>query len=459
MTNFDVVVKGKIVLPNEVIDGEIGIINGKIEVIERTQGNLIGSQIIDAIGQVILPGVIDGHVHAFSNPEEGLIATTSAAAAGGVTTIIDMPYDLPNPVNNLDIFSKKVELVDREAIVDTCLWGTIAKENGAEAIDDLAQAGACAFKMSTFETDSYRFPRISDVDIMKAMNKLKEYDLVAAFHAENDEMIVDLIDEFQKKGKVYPKAHMESRPPVTETTAVLKLMELCHWTEAKLHIVHVSHPRTISLIQQFKSQGVKVTAETCYPYLLLSVNDLERFGPKAKNNPPLRYEEDVQGLWEQLMDGKIDFITTDHAPWKNEQKERGADNIFLASSGMPGLDIMVPLMYDAAVKERGMAVEQFAKIMSQNVADIYGIPNKGRIEVGYDADFTIIDPSKPYLIEEKNLHSNAKLTPFDGVKVNCSIAKTIIRGVTVYNGEDITVEPGFGNFVPGKAYKGSSLIV
>ncbi|MEK4423746.1 allantoinase AllB [Solibacillus sp. FSL K6-1523] len=459
MINFDVVIKGKIVLPNEVIDGEIGVLNGKIEAIERSQGSLIGNQIIDAIGQIILPGVIDGHVHAFSNPEEGLIATTSAAAAGGVTTIIDMPYDLPNPVNNIAAFSKKVDLVEKEVIVDTCLWGTIAKENGAEAIDDLAKAGACAFKMSTFETDSYRFPRISDVDILKAMNKLKEYDLVAAFHAENDEMIVDLIDELQEEGKVYPKAHMESRPPVTETTAVLKLMELSYWADAKLHIVHVSHPRTISLIQQFKKQGVKVTAETCYPYLLLSVNDLEKFGPKAKNNPPLRYEEDVQGLWKQLMDEEIDFITTDHAPWKAEQKERGVDNIFLAASGMPGLDIMVPLMYEAAVKENGMAVEQFAKIMSQNVADIYGIPNKGRIEVGYDADFTIIDPSKPYIIEEKNLHSNSKLTPFDGVKVDCSIAKTIVRGVMVFDGADIKVGPGFGKFVPGKAYKESSLIV
>lgn len=455
--NFDVVIKGRIVLPNEVIDGEIGILDGKIEVIERTQGTLNGIQILDVKEQIILPGVIDGHVHAFSNPEEGLIATTSAAAAGGVTTIIDMPYDLPNPVNNIETFLKKVDLVDKEAVVDTCLWGTIAKENGAEAIDDLAKAGACAFKMSTFETDSYRFPRISDVDIMKAMSKLREHDLVAAFHAENDEMIVDLINEFQKNGKVYPKAHMESRPPVTETTAVLKLMELSHWADAKLHIVHVSHPRTISLIQQFKKQGVKVTAETCYPYLLLSVEDLEKFGPKAKNNPPLRYEEDVQGLWEQLLNEEIDFITTDHAPWKNEQKERGAENIFLAASGMPGLDIIVPLMYDAAVQRHGMSLEQFAKIMSQNVADVYGIPNKGRIEVGYDADFTIIDPLKPYVIEEKNLHSNSKLTPFDGVKVNCSITKTIIRGVTVFDGKEISVEPGFGKFVPGKAYKGSRL--
>ncbi|WP_126424983.1 dihydroorotase [Brevibacillus marinus] len=456
MATFDLVVRGKLVLENEVASGEIGVKNGKVETVSRERGTLTGARELDFGASYVFPGFIDAHVHCFSNPQEGFIATSAAAAAGGVTTFFDMPYDLPHPVNHLEQFKRKVAQLEQEAMVDICLWGTIAKTGGTDQIIPLAEAGAVAFKMSTFETDAYRFPRIPDSEILKAMELIQSTGLVAAFHSENDEIIADLIAEYKKANKVYPRAHMETRPPVTETSAVLKLMEFAYWTGVKLHIVHVSHPRTIDLIKLFRNLGVHVTCETCYPYLLLDVRALDEFGPKAKNNPPLRNPEEVRGLWEHLHAGHIDMITSDHAPWGAEHKDIGKENIFLAASGLPGVEIIGPLMFDSTVAKGRLTPVQFARLMSQNPAEVFQIPGKGKIAVGYDADFAVINPEEKWTLDETKFRSRSKMSPFHGKQVQGKVVHTIVRGTTVFDGQEITVTPGFGHFVPGAAVKKSA---
>lgn len=455
---FDTVIKGQLVLENEVVVGEIGISNGKIKAIHKDEGSLEGEKYLDFGQQYIFPGMIDAHVHCYSNLEEGFTLTSRSAAVGGITTFMDMPYDRPNPINQVEIFKAKVQKLEKEAVVDIGLWATISKRNGIDQIKPLSEAGAMAFKMSTFETDEHRFPRIPDPEILKAMEVLKETGLRAAFHSENDEIIYQMIDEYEKENKVYPAAHMETRPPVTETSAVLKLLEFAYWTGGKLHIVHVSHPRTIELIQMFKKFGVNVTAETCYPYLLLDVHALEQFGPAAKNNPPLRKPEEVEGLWEQIHTGDIDLITSDHAPWPKATKEIGNDNIFKATSGMPGVEIMVPLMFNSTVSKGVMTPVQFAKIMSTHPAEVFQIPAKGKIELGFDADFTVIDPNATFVIDEAKFQSNAKLSPFHGQVGKGRISQTIVRGETVYDGKKIIVEPGFGRFIAGSATKEAAAV-
>ncbi|MEH7415763.1 dihydroorotase [Neobacillus drentensis] len=456
---FDKVIKGMLVLENEVVYGEIGIKDGKIKEIHKGEAGLTGETYLDFSNQYVFPGMIDVHVHCFSNTQEGFTTTSRAAAVGGITTFMDMPYDVPNPISNVEIFKEKAKKIENKAVVDIGLWATVSKYNGTDQIIPLAEAGAMAFKMSTFETDEHRFPRIPDPEIIKTMEILKETGLRAAFHSENDEIIYQMIEEYQKEGKVYPAAHMETRPPVTETSAVLKLLEFSYWTGGKLHIVHVSHPRTVELIQLFKKFGVDVSLETCYPYLLLDVSALDEFGPKAKNNPPLRKPEEVNGLWEQLHAGNIDLISSDHAPWPKEVKETGNDNIFKASSGMPGVEIMVPLMFNSTVAKGILTPVQFAKLMAIHPSEVFQIPSKGKIEMDYDADFTIIDPNETFIIDETKLQSNAKLSPFHGQKGKGKVVQTIVRGKTVYDGNEITVEPGFGKFVAGSAMREEALVV
>nr|WP_268870581.1 dihydroorotase family protein [Halalkalibacter wakoensis] len=305
--------------------------------------------------------------------------------------------------------------------------------------------------MSTFETDEYRFPKIPDSEIIKSMNILRDVNLVVAFHSENDELILDYIEEYQRKNKVYPRAHAETRPPVTETSSTLKLLEFAYWTKAKLHIVHVSHPRTIELIDYFKSQGTNVTAETCFPYLLLNTNHLDEFGPLAKINPPLRESKDVEQMWQYLEEGKIDFVSSDHAPWKKEQKDKGRENIFLSQSGLPGVELLAPIMYDGTVAAQKMTPIQFAKVMARHPAETFQIKNKGKIKAGYDADFMIIDPHQTVKIDVKRFRSKSKFSPFNGRTLNGKITHTIVRGKVVFDGEEITVDPGYGQFVPGSA--------
>ncbi|WP_413378070.1 dihydroorotase [Alkalihalobacillus sp. 1P02AB] len=451
MEPFDLVIKGNVVLEDRMEHSYIGVQSGKIKKISPIHLPLHGKREIDYGNHYVFPGAIDVHVHCFSNPKEGFIKTSASAAVGGVTTFLDMPYDLPNPINNVKEFNRKVELLEKEAIVDIGLWGTISKWNGSDEIVNLAKAGAMSFKMSTFETDPYRFPKIPDYEILKAMKKLNEVDLVVAFHSENDEIIKQLIQEYQESNKVYPKAHTETRPPVTETSSVLQLMEFAYWTNAKLHIAHVSHPRTIDLIQQFREQGVQVTCETCYPYLLLDIDDLEQQGPKAKMNPPLRETEDVNRMWQHLQAGKIDLISSDHAPWEKEKKVIGNENIFRSASGLSGLEIIVPLMYDSIVSEGKLSPVQFAKVMAQHPAEVFSIPNKGKISEGYDADFFVINPNEYWEVDETKFQSNSKMTPFHGKKLKGKIVETIVRGTTVYDGNKVVVNPGFGNFIKGSA--------
>jgi allantoinase len=450
---YDLVVRGRIVLDKEVVIGEVGVRNGKVASIQTGDGTLSGINKLDFGEAYVFPGLIDTHVHCFSNPDEGFITTSRSAAVGGITSFLDMPYDLPNPISNEELLQKKIEKLEKEAVVDVGLWATISKINGTDKIRAMAEAGAMAFKMSTFETDPYRFPRISDPEIIRALDEIRHTGLRAAFHAENDEIIFDKISSYKKENKVYPRAHMETRPPVSETTAVLKLLELAYWTKAKLHIVHISHPRSIDLINYYKAQGVQVTCETCYPYILLDVNDLDRLGPKAKMNPPLREPHDVELLWDHLTYHNIDSITSDHAPWNAEQKDKGNENIFLSASGLPGVEILAPLIFSNTVSKGKLSPIEFANLLSRNPAEIFHISGKGKIAIGYDADFTVINPNEKTVIDESAFRSHSKMSPFHGRELNGKIIQTIVRGVTVFDGKDIVTNPGFGRFIPGSAAK------
>ncbi|MGO4889879.1 dihydroorotase [Anaerobacillus sp. MEB173] len=446
---FDKIVRGQLVLEDKVVLGEIGITSGKISEISDKQGLLASNHILDFDKKYIFPGFIDVHLHCFSNPNEGFTNVSHSAAVGGITSFLDMPYDLPNPINNVEEFNCKKERLQKESVVDVGLIATIKKQGGLDQIAPLAEAGAAAFKMSLFETDPYRFPRIPDHEILQAFELIKETGLRVGFHAENDDIINPIVNQFIEEGKVYPLAHPESRPPVSETSAVVKLLDFAYWTGVKLHIFHVTHPRCIDLIQQFKKDGVDVTSETCSHYLLLNQEDLNKYGPLAKMNPPLRSADSVEGLWRQLKTGDIDFITSDHAPWYYEDKAKGNDNIFKSPSGLPGVETLVPLMFDAAVASGRVAPVDFAKLLSTNPAHYFNIKNKGAIKIGYDADLTVIDGDERFQIKASEFQSLAKWSPYDGMTLQGKVKQTIVRGETVYDGEKIVKDPGFGKFITG----------
>ncbi len=447
--NLDLLIKGDLVLEDGLAkDASLGIKNGVIVGLYAAGEEIEARESMDFQGLLVFPGIIDAHVHSYSIPGiEGFKYSTRAAAAGGVTTIIEMPYDAGNPITNPEALQKKIKLIDQEALVDVALLATLKKDGSREMIKPLLELGACGFKLSLFETDPERFPRIPDGVLWEILPLLAEAKIPVGFHAEDDELIFYLIEKWQKLRDTSAPAHCATRPPVSETIAVLKLLELAYWTKVPLHIYHVSEPRSGKLIQIFRQQGVNVTWETCPHYLILTSADMPRLGGKGKINPPLRDKQAVAQMWALLGKGGVDIVSSDHAPWPLKAKEQA--NIFANASGAPGVETLFPLMFSEGVVKRGLSSIHLAKVLATNPARRFGLyPRKGHIALGADADLTIVNPHTTWEIKEEKMQSSAKWSPFAGMTLQGRVVRTILRGKVVYDGQEVVAAPGFGQFIP-----------
>ena len=449
--DFDLVVAGTLAMPDgRMVEGELGIREGRIAAIANP-GALGGADRIDAGRSLVLPGVVDAHVHTRSEPAEGLSRATQAAAAGGVTTIVDMPYDDPTPITNVEAFIKKTKDVDREAITDVALWATIAKTGGLDEIEELVAAGAVGFKVSTFETHPVRFPSIPDGELYLAMQRIRAAGSLIAFHAENDDLVRRLSARLVADGRTDGPAHAAARPPVAETEAVGRALELAFATGARVHIVHATVERAFKLVQRAREDGVDATAETCMHYLLMDEDELARQGARAKINPPLRPHNEVEALWRLLAAGEVAYVTTDHVGWTRDRKQTAS--VFDAKSGVPGLELFLPLMFHEAVVRRGLSVGRLTQLICENPARRLGLwPQKGGLAVGADADLVIFDAELRWRVDEAALLTPAGWSPYHGRDVVGSVETVIVRGRPVFARGEVVGAPGHGCWVrPGPA--------
>jgi allantoinase len=383
---------------------------------------------------LLLPGAVDVHVHTRSYAGEGIERCTRAAAAGGVTTIVDMPYDASGPVDSLAAFQAKVTDVRHEAVIDVALWATVPPRGPIDDVQDLVDAGAAAFKLSTFETHPERFPRIPDAQLLSAFAAIAQAGGLAGVHAENDEIVRAGIAAEQAAGHgADPLAHARSRPPVAEHEAIARCLELARATGVRLHICHVSTARGVELVAAARRDGVDVSMETCPHYLLLDESELERRGGEAKINPPLRKAP--------LPPEGLDLISSDHVGWPPERK-RGPD-IFALASGAPGVELIVPLVHD----ELGAA--GLVRLVSEGPARRFGLwPRKGSLQPGADADLLVLDPDAEWEIDPARLVTAAGWSPYSGRRVKGRVVAAYSRGRLVWDGERVLAEPGAGSFVP-----------
>jgi allantoinase len=444
--SLDLVVSGMLALPDgRLIAGEVGVRDGRVAAI-AVPGALHGEDRVDAGNSLVLPGVVDAHVHTRSEPAEGLTRATTAAAAGGVTTLVDMPYDDPTPITTVAAFLDKVAAVDREAITDVALWATIAKTGGLDEIEELVSAGACGFKVSTFETHPVRFPRIPDGELYLAMQRIQAAGSLIAFHAENDDLVRRLSSRLEAGGRSDASAHAAARPPVAETEAVGRALELALATGVRVHIVHATVERAFTLVQRARGDGVDATAETCLHYLLMDEDELVRQGARAKINPPLRSRHQVERLWQLLAAGDIAYVTTDHVGWTRDRKETAS--IFEAKSGVPALELFLPLFFHEAVVKRGFSVGRMTELLSENPARRLGLwPQKGGLSVGADADIVVFDPNRSWRIDEAKLHTPAGWSPYHGRDVVGAVEAVFVRGRAVFAGGKPVGAAGQGRWV------------
>ncbi len=445
-STHDLVVRGDIVLPGGSVlqSGWLGVTDGLVTATSETP--LSGAAMVDAAGSLVLPGFVDAHVHTRSCVDEGITATTRAAAAGGTTTVIDMPFDKPaRPVDSRERFEAKVEDVGEEAVVDVGLYATFPPQGDLRMIAELAEAGAAGFKVSTIEVDPVRFPRIPDGRLYEAFQEIAGTGLPVAAHQENQEIIFAQAEAFQARGSTAPIDHALSRPPVAEGEAAGRLLELAYWTGARLHMVHGTVPRTFELIEWNRAQGVRASGETCIQYLLLTMDALREMGGRAKCNPPLRSQEDVDGVWRQVQQGRVDIVTSDHSPYPLHRKETA--DIFEAYAGMPGAETLGTLLYSEGVAAGRIDLARFLELVSSGPAALFGFGQKGRLEVGADADFVVLDPAAEWTLDERELHYAVGWSPYQGRRVRGRVVSTWLRGRCVHAEGNVTAEPGTGRFV------------
>lgn len=446
----DRVIRGDLVLADSVIeDGSLGVSDGKIVAIRGSgEPTPPAREVSDYTGRYVMPGVVDTHVHAKSFLSEGIRITTAAAAAGGVTTIIDMPYDRNEPVMGRDRLDRKIREVEAEAIVDVGLYGTIAKTGGLGAIEGLVDGGVCAFKFSLYEYDPDRFPRIDDGDLVAAFDMLSAPAVPIVLHSELQEIIERLLgNALGTPDEEDPYAHGRTHPPVSETAATVKVLEFARETGARIHVAHCTLPDTFSLIDYYRGRGAKVSGETCIHYLVLSEDDVARLGSIAKVNPPIRDAAARDGLWRALREGSIATVSTDHAAWAIETKEQP---ILRASAGMPGLETFLPLMVTEA-RNRKIPLSEILRHLTAAPAEIFGVSDrKGQLQEGLDADLAVFDARQTWTFNSAASVTNAKWSPFDGREVAGRVEATFVRGQLVYDGEKVVGKPGHGRWLRRK---------
>jgi len=432
----DLVIKnGTLVTPQNSFRGSVAIDEGKIVAIGSDDAMPQANKVIDATGLHVLPGIIDGHVH-FREPgleyKEDFRSGSMAAAAGGVTTILDMPNVNP-PTHDADSFRLKLERAKHKSIVDFGIFAVVLPTN-IDKIKELAEMGVVGYKIFMGETIG-NLPSPDDWELIVAFEEIAKTGLRVGVHAENRAITTHLVNEFKKKGRTDPLAHLDSRPSISEAEAMNRAILFTKPFGTKLHIFHLSSREGVSIMQEAKAEGLPVTAETCPHYLLIDgAETIKRLGPLLKMNPPVRSREHGDALWHGLKTGAVDMIATDHSPHAKEEKFR--ENIWDAIAGWPGVETMLPLMLNEVNKGK-LTLNELAKYMSENPARVWDIyPAKGSLTVGSDGSITIVDMKKEWVISAEKLHSKSKLTPFDGWKVKGIPVYTIVGGkIVMENGE------------------------
>jgi len=455
MSKLDLVIKSdKIFTDGRLIDGYIGIKNGIIVAISKEK--LEANEVIDAEGKMVLPGTVDPHVHIRApghDERETFESGSKDAALGGVTTIIEMPISSPPPYSP-EIVENRMTIADKEVVVDIAFFGAAGTDQLRDIIP-CSKSGIVAFKTFLHEAPPGREKEFIGLtapktgDQYELMEEIAKTGVILGVHAENNDMINKNIARLRSEDKISPIYHGRSRPPVVEIETTSKILLFAEKTGAKVEICHITTPEVVELVNEAKCKGVYAIAETCPHYLFLNEDALNKFGVFAKVNPPLRSEEERQGMWEMVNDGSIDIIGSDHAPYTKEEKERGSEDIFTPPAGFPGLSTRLPLLF-TAVKEGKMELDRMVELICENPAKVFDLyPKKGIIALGSDADFVIFDPEKKGVISKDKMFTKCRDSAlvYDGWEVYGKPEKTIVRGKVVFDDGKITVSPGYGEVV------------
>ncbi|MFH1322613.1 MAG: dihydroorotase [Methanobacteriota archaeon] len=435
----DLVIKNaRIFIDNAIQPAEIAIDNGKITRVGKIIDAKDVDGMINAKYALVLPGAIDVHVH-FRDPgmtkKEDWYTGSCAAAAGGITTVIDHPNTIP-PTIDPESFKKKQKEA-KKSIIDYGINAGVT--HNLKHLKTLWELGATAFG-EIFMAESTGALNVNDRTLEEALGIIGTLGAVACIHAEDEETRKRFVHIL--KGASQPESHSKSRPPLSEKIAVQKAIKMAGNTN--LHFCHISAGESLETLKKEKTNNKNITCEVAPHHLFLSTKDYKRLGTLGKMNPPLRDHQSQQRLWEGLNDGTIDIIASDHAPHLEHEK---MTDIWSAPAGVPGVETLMPLML-LAVKRNLITLKRLLEVTCVNPAKLMGLP-KGVIAKGYDADLVIT--GEPQEIRKEKMHSKAGWTPYNGMQ-GIFPKMTLSRGEIVVEEGEITAKRGHGRAIPGRGF-------
>lgn len=427
---FDLVVRGQhIVTTAGTVAREVGVRNGKIVAIEPLGNNLRGESVIDLTAEeVLIPGLVDTHVHVNEPGRtewEGFESATKAAAAGGVTTIVDMPLNSIPPTVNVEALALKQDAARRKAFVDVGFWGGAVPGNKPE-LRKLHDAGVFGFKCFLLHSGVEEFPYLEADEMEEDMGELASFNSLMLVHAEDSRAI----DRAPNAEGDHYERFLASRPRGAENVAVAEVIERARWTGARAHILHLSSSDALAMIASAKRDGVKLTVETCPHYLTLLAEEIPDGATAYKCCPPIREAANRELLWKGLEDGVIDCIVSDHSPSTLDLKDLENGDFGVAWGGVASLQLGLALVWTEA-QRRGITLETVLNWMSTRPAEIAGLQHKGAIALGNDADFAFFAPGDSFVVDVNKLHHKNPISPYQGKALAGVVRRTFVRGTEV----------------------------
>ncbi|MBI5535860.1 MAG: allantoinase AllB [Deltaproteobacteria bacterium] len=414
------------------------VCDGRIEAIDRAAG--LGTVDVDFGGRLVIPGAMDGHVH-FDEPgfthRETFATGTIAAAAGGVTTVIDMPCTSMPPVTDVASLDRKLKVIAPKASVDFALWAGVrgndfALDHVRRSLQMLYSYGVRSIKtylvsgMPTFED-------LTRLQLEEVMRIAADIGLTVGVHAEDKRAVLEGVEREMHSGdREGPLAYARSRNAEAEAKGIATCIELAEKTGARVHIVHMACAEGVRLLRAARARGVSVTAETCPHFLAFTIDDFVRMGSLLKTAPVVKSAADRDALWEGVADGTIDMVATDHAPAQWPQ-EKQTGSIWTDYGGVPGVELLLPFLLSEGVAKGRIDLQRAIELVCAAPARIHGLESrKGGLQPGMDGDFVAIDPEQKWTVQADKLLTRQKYTPFEGMELTGMVMRTFVRGTEVF---------------------------